>query len=317
MFSTPILLVVFNRPEYTKKVFEQIRMIRPTTLFIAADGPRPDRADDEEKCAEVRRIVSNIDWPCEVHKLFREKNIGFRDCVRLAFDWFFENVEAGIILEDDGLPHPSFFRFASEMLEKYRDNDKVMMITGNNFLPDIKMDTSYFFSRYYSIWGWASWRRAWKKYDFEMKSWAQKENKDKVKAFYSQKYMQDRTKKMFDEIYPGPPKTWDTQWLYACLINDGFCITPSVNIVSNIGLDGVHSEGHNQNIPTRDLYGTEFRNPNTIEECAEYDNTFYTRNLQPPPFSLKREILKILFQSAVWKKILRPIYHFALPKRAT
>lgn len=307
-FHTPILFVVFNRPDTTRLVFEEIRKIRPSQLFIAADGPRLNKPGDNEKCVEVRKIISNVDWPCEVKTLFREKNLGFRDAERLAFDWFFENVEEGIILEDDQLPHQDFFRFCEEMLEKYRNNEQIMMVSGGNFLPDFKINDSYFFSKYFSIWGWATWRRAWRKYDFSMKSWSLRESKKKIKSNYTQDFMIERIIKMFNDTY-SKKNTWDTQWLYACLINNGLCITPKTNLITNIGIDGVHQGGHNQNIPTSNLYNEELRHPKAIRENSCYDNAFYERNFREPnrPFyvELKRWVISIAVEYESIKKIYR------------
>lgn len=312
MYKVPILLVVFNRPDYTQKIFDQVREIAPTQLFIAADGPRPDRPDDLDKTNRVRDIVSKVDWPCEVHKLFRDKNIGFRDAERFAFDWFFEHVEAGVILEDDELPNQSFFRFAEEMLERYKDNKEVMMITGSNPMSDPEMKDSYFFSKYFSIWGWASWRRAWKQYDFDMKSWGEKNNKIKIKNIFSQKFMQGRLKKMFDEIYPGPPKTWDTQWMYACLMNNGVCIVPKVNLITNIGIEGVHSQGGNQNLQSYDIYQYgRLTHPQAIAVNTDYDNAFFEKNFKEPKrplhIRLKRGLISILVRYEWIKKIYRAL----------
>ena len=155
-FSIPILFLVFNRPETTALVFQEIRKVRPQQLFVAADGPRPDRTGEAEKCAEVKKIVAAVDWPCEVKTLFRDNNLGCRVAVSSAINWFFENVEEGIILEDDCLPHPDFFRFCNELLDYYRNDERIMHIGGNNFQFVNKYGkSSYYFSHYAHIWGWA------------------------------------------------------------------------------------------------------------------------------------------------------------------
>lgn len=308
-FTVPILLVVFNRPETTRRVFDEIRKQKPASLFIAADGPRPNRPDDATKCAEVRKIVSDIDWPCEVKTLFREKNLGFIQAEKLAFDWFFENVEEGIILEDDQLPHPSFFRFAAEMLKRYRDDEYISMITGDNFLSDLKIENSYFYSRFFPIWGWATWRRVWRQYDFNMTSWKDRKNKMRIQSMYPLSYVWNRMKKSFDEVY-AHKNTWDSQWLYTCLMTGGYCIVPSVNLISNIGIEGTHSQGHNQNLPTHDLYANgPLRHPESISENTQYDITFYERNFKEPDWTtwerLRRFIISILVRYAWIKRLYR------------
>lgn len=153
-YSVPILFIVFNRPDPTQQVFEKIRQIRPQQLFIAADGPRENQPDDKINCAQVRAIINRIDWDCQVQTLFSEKNLGCGKAVSNAITWFFEHVEEGIILEDDCVPDVSFFDFCKAMLEQYRNNPHVMMISGTSFLYNrIESRESYFFSKYYSIWG--------------------------------------------------------------------------------------------------------------------------------------------------------------------
>lgn len=311
-FTTPILLVIFNRPEYTKLVFEEIRKQRPTTLFIAADGPRTP--SEEAVCRETRAIVGNIDWPCDVKTLFRETNFGFAQAEKLAFDWFFENVEEGIILEDDQLPHPSFFRFMAEMLEKYRDNEKVMMITGDNFLQEFQTENSYFFSKYYPIWGWATWRRAWRKYDFDMKGWGDLENKKRLKTLYPEKYMLRHMTKMFDDVYINK-NTWDTQWVYACIISNSLCIVPSKNLISNIGIYGTHQGGFNQNLPVFNLYEKPLNHPPQITENTTYDSLLYQRNFCPQPGSFFKNIKWKIIGFLATKRIVKKLYRYAIKVR--
>ena len=188
-FPVPILLIIFNRLETTERVFAQIKKIRPQALFIAADGPRQDRIGEIEKCEKVRNyVINNIDWDCQVKTLFRDKNIGCRLAVSSALDWFFSHVAQGIILEDDCLPNQSFFPYCEELLNRYQDNEKVFMISGNNFLLEPQAEsTSYYFSRLTHVWGWASWRRAWSGYDISLKDYPEFiENKIIEKIWRSQ-----------------------------------------------------------------------------------------------------------------------------------
>lgn len=300
----PVAFVIFNRPDYTKAVFAEIRKVQPKKLFIIADGPRTP--SEEEACKETRAIVENIDWPCEVHRNYAEKNLGLKERFRSGLNWFFENVEQGIILEDDCLPHQSFFRFASEMLAKYKDDERIMMISGDNFLPSFEIQDSYFFSHYFPIWGWATWRRAWKKYDVGIESWELPESRKRLKKMYVQKYMINHTSKLFDDIRSGKLNTWDVQWLYTCLMSDGLCITPKINLVSNIGIYGTHQGGSNQNLPTRDIYQDgNLKHPKSVELSTEYDRTFYEKNFAPGPFNLKKWIIAVLVKYEAIKKIYR------------
>lgn len=308
IIETPaVAFMIFNRPNYTKAVFAEIRKARPPKLFIVADGPRTP--SEEAVCKETRAVVQTIDWPCEVHRNYAEKNLGLKERFHSGLNWFFENVEEGIILEDDCLPHPSFFRFTGEILERYRDNEQIMMVSGDNFLPNLKNNESYFFSRYFSVWGWATWRRAWGKYDVEMRGWGSRKNKEKIKKVYPQKFMVKHIIKLLDDEY-AKKHTWDPQWLYACLMHDGLCITPHVNLISNIGVEGTHQGGYNQNLPTYDIYATGgLRHPETITENTNYDNTFYERDFKPKPQTLwtylRRKVIAILVKYEFIKKIYR------------
>src|SRR3989344_3825023 len=237
-FNTPILFLIFNRPDKTKRVFEEIRKRRPTRLFVAGDGPRIDRPADIELCREARDIATTIDWPCEVHTLFREENLGCKYGPAGAFDWFFENVEEGIILEDDDLPVPSFFTFCATMLEKYRDDPRVMHIGGVNLQQnnkDFTCEESYYFSRMANIWGWASWRRAWKFYDVEVRRWPEVKEKKLLYDIFDNGLAAYTLGKKFQLYYERKLPAYDGPWTFACLVNKGLCIYPRYNLISNIG----------------------------------------------------------------------------------
>ncbi len=304
----PVAFIIFNRPDYTRRVFAEIRKARPAHLFIIADGPRTPA--ETAICEETRAVVADVDWPCEVHRNYAEKNLGLKERFLSGLNWFFAQVTEGIILEDDQLPHPSFFRFTAEMLEKYQYDERVMMVTGDNFLPDFKIDDSYFFSKFPPIWGWATWRRAWATYDSDMAGWKNRENRKKIKAMYSQEFMATHTVKTFDAVYK-KKNTWDPQWLYACLIHDGLCITPSVNLVSNIGIEGTHGGGHNQNLPTYDLYEMgALRHPKTIAENTAYDNTFYEKSFKGPDYPFQERLRGRVVDTLVHYEPLKKIYRF-------
>ena len=250
---TPVLFLIFNRPEMTRRVFEAIRSAKPTTLFVAADGPRPSRPLEAELCNQARQaVLSGIDWKCEVKTLFRDKNFGCRLAVSSAITWFFDEVEEGIILEDDCLPEPSFFRYSEELLEKYRHDNQIMMISGDNFQPVKRGEGSYWFSRYVHIWGWATWRRAWQKYDLAMKTWPEIRDSGHLKHTLPPS-VYNKSKKLFDRAFDGELSTWDIQWLFACWINSGLSITPNTNLVSNIDSFGTHMKVYDPfiNIPVQ------------------------------------------------------------------
>lgn len=254
--KSPVLFLVFNRPDTTKLVLEAIRQARPSQLFVAADGPREGKSGEAEKCADARRIVyDGIDWDCEVKTLFRDRNLGCKVAVSHAIDWFFEHTGEGIILEDDCLPHPTFFRFCEELLDRYRDDKRIAQISGDNFqFGKKRTEYSYYFSRYSHIWGWASWRRAWKNYDVDMKSWPEIRDNGWLQDWLGNKKLIQYWMRIFERAYQGELDTWDYQWTFTCWVQKRLTILPNVNLVSNIGfnVDATHTSYKNDksaNIP--------------------------------------------------------------------
>lgn len=244
--KTAVLLVIFNRPETTRIVFEAIRKAKPPRLYIAADGPRPEVPTDLKKCEEARDIVNQVDWNCDVKTLFREKGLGCGLGPSSAFSWFFEHEEAGIILEDDCLPSQSFFWFCEELLERYRDDNRVMHIGGNNFLNGWQKDRdySYYFSNSGHIWGWATWRRAWKLFDFNISLYDKLKNKNYFENFFLNPVEKIYRLRKFDKTIAGAHVNWwDYQWDFARYINSGLAIVPKINLIKNIGFgeDATHT----------------------------------------------------------------------------
>ena len=200
---TAVLFLVFNRPETTKQVFEAIRQAKPPRLYVAADGAREGKPGESERVEQVRQIATEVDWPCEVKTLFRDKNLGCKQAVSSAIDWFFDNEEQGIILEDDCLPHPDFFTFCETLLKRYATDERVWVITGDNFQDGQKRgDGSYYFSRYNHVWGWASWRRAWSKRDMSIKFWPKWKVSPEWKACVPDKIERKYWSKIFEHIGP-------------------------------------------------------------------------------------------------------------------
>jgi hypothetical protein len=247
MYNTPILFLIFNRIDSTIAVFEKIRSIKPKQLFIAADGPRTCNVGEEEKCNEVRRyVLSNIDWDCEVKTLFREDNFGCGKAVSSAISWFFNSVDEGIILEDDCLPSYSFFTYCNQLLEKYRDENNIFMISGNNFQKKAKIPDSYYFSSYAHIWGWATWKRSWDKYSFTLNGISETEFRLCLKRYFITKLEIDYWVNLFYTMKNNPIDTWDYQLLFAQWINNGLTILPNSNLVTNIGFNenATHTKSH-------------------------------------------------------------------------
>ena len=243
--TPPILFLIFNRPDLSGRVFERIREARPERLFIAADGPRADRPDDARLCKEARGITSQVDWPCKLRTLFRGENLGCKVAVEDAISWFFNEVEAGIILEDDCLPSRSFFPFCSDLLQTHASSDHVAVISGNDLRPDGEASGhSYYFSHYGGCWGWASWRRAWNEYQSELPArepgdvlnWLEQELGDRSAAAYWQE--------IFLRVSRHEINSWAYRWLFSQWAKGRVAISPAVNLVSNIGFDerGTHTK---------------------------------------------------------------------------
>ncbi len=257
-FDVPILFLIFNRPETTIHVFNEIKKVKPKKLYVASDGPRTGNYNDTEKCSQVKSIIENgIDWDCEVKTLYRETNLGCKIAVSSAIDWFFLNEEMGIILEDDCVPSQSFFYFCKELLDKYKDDTRVMMVSGFNFKSDNQIkDASYYFSKFSNIWGWASWRRAWKYYDVNMSNFKDFKNKKIIKNIFNSYFMQQYWLMKFEETCQGKINTWDYQWSYTLMSQNGLCIVPYKNLISNIGLDisATHTKKTNKKLFNLDRY---------------------------------------------------------------
>ncbi len=242
-FNTPILFMIFNRPDTTRRVFERIKQIKPPVLLISADGPRKDRPQEYERCQQCRDIIKEIDWECRVETNFSDVNLGCKKRVSSAITWAFDLVDRAIILEDDILVDMSFFRFCQEMLEKYKDDERIMMVSGNDLGRNDIGDASYGFSSMASIWGWATWRRAWKKYDVEMKLWPEAQKMGLLQqTFFRKRVIEDWTSD-FQNTYDGKIDTWDYQWLFCQMLNRGMGIVPKYNMVENIGFreDATHT----------------------------------------------------------------------------
>lgn len=279
MLNTPILFLVFNRLDTTKQVFAKIRNVQPSQLFIAADGPRPQKEGENEKTELVRKfILENIDWPCEVKTLFRHENLGCGHAVSQAITWFFEQVEQGIILEDDCLPDLSFFRFCEELLEKYQNDRRIMHIGGVNFQPkSARYEGSYYFSKYPHIWGWATWSRAWKFYNFSVSS----QDFQNIYKTTNIRYNKERRfwKKYAYDLSTVKIDTWDIQWVLATFKNNSFSITPSVNLVENIGFN-VNATHTKDPDPFHIRASKEIIFPLVHQEkiCIDFEKDFYYFN---------------------------------------
>jgi hypothetical protein len=301
MLQTPVLFIVFNRPDTTQVVFDAIKKAQPKQLFIAADGPRKDKKDDLEKCNAVRAIIKEVDWECEVKTFFRDENLGCNKAVTGAISWFFEQVEEGIILEDDCLPHKDFWGYACELLNKYRDNTQVKIINGNNFQNGNKRgDASYYFSYLPSIWGWATWRRAWKEYDYDIMLHLNKAELNRmVETVYADKDARKYWLKYFNYIKEGRPIAWDSRVTLSIWKHRGLCIAPNTNLITNIGFgsEATHSMSNDSQFanmtshPILPLLHPISIVRNEVADIFYYKN--YQHNTLTPP-NLRRKIEELI-----------------------
>jgi hypothetical protein len=257
-FSVPIAILGFNRPDLMRRQIELLRTLRPTRVLVVLDGPRPSRPAEAALCAEVEASLKGIDWPCELEVHRAEKNLGCRKRVSSGVTWVFSRVERAILLEDDCSPHPDFFPYAEELLERYADDPRVMHISGFNPVPEPSDDgTSYAFTRFPMIWGWAGWRRAWTHYDESLSRWATLRAQWRLfralpflgYLYWNRKFFKIR--RGFD--------TWDYQWTFACLTNGGLCARPNGNLMTNLGFreDATHTTAASD-VPTFRVRPLEF-----------------------------------------------------------
>lgn len=293
--NTPVALLIFNRPDTTERVFREIAKAKPPKLLVVADGPRSNKVGESEKCRQTREIIEKVDWDCDVITNYADINMGCKLRVASGIDWIFEQVEEAIILEDDCLPDPSFFRFCEEMLVRYRDNDRVSMVSGGNLQFGRQRGLgSYYFSRYTHIWGWASWRRAWQHYDRDIKLWPQFRDEGWIETLFPNKGEQQYWRNSFQMVYDGSLDTWDCSWTFAALLKGMLQIVPNVNLISNIGFGPgathTHEVGVHSNMPIQPI-AFPLVHPNFVLQDP-YGDRFISEDQIAPSFA-KRQLRKI------------------------
>lgn len=281
--KNPILLVIFNRPNQTAKVFDVIKKVKPDRLYINSDGPRKQFYDEDKILIEkTRNIVKSIDWPCKLKTNFLQDNLGLKKSVARGIDWFFDQEEKGIILEDDCLPHLDFFKYCDEMLDYYNNDKEVFAINGTSFSKYSKENSSasYYFSKYIHVWGWAGWRRSWKYYNYHMSFWpAWKKSSNWIK-FMNDPVERLYWKKNFDLSYNKKIQTWDYPWKASIWYNRGKVIMPYKNLVSNIGFGSgsTHTNsyndprGHRPTYPLKKINHNKYRSTNKKDESYIFYN---------------------------------------------
>jgi hypothetical protein len=283
--QSAILFIFFNRIDTTLRVLEQIALARPSRLYLNCDGPRPGREEEAEKCMQARKaVVDFINWECEVHTLFREENVGPKEAISAAIDWFFEHEEEGIILEHDCMPAPTFFYYCDHLLEQYRNDSRICLISGCNLKTGTKWGNgSYYFSNLTNGWGWATWKRSWKYYDKDLKQFEADQVRAPLQKIFEHPLIVDRWVEIFRETKEGKINTWDYQLSFSHLFNHSLTIVPNYNLVSNIGFDEYAENTTNPdspfaNIPLEDI--TEIIHPTFMVPEKEADNQILFQEFQ-------------------------------------
>ncbi|MEH2255378.1 glycosyltransferase family 2 protein [Nostoc sp.] len=299
--QTPVTFIIFKRPQTTEKVFEAIRKAKPIKLFVIADGPRTEREDEAEKCEATRAIIERVDWDCEVIKDYSDINLGCAKRVSSGLDWVFNNVEETIILEDDCIPHSTFFRFSQELLEKYRNDTRIATISAQNLqLGQKRTNYSYYFSRYNHCWGWASWRRAWQHYDLTIKLWKEVQAENLLHDILIDQKAVNFWQRIFQSVYDNPTGiTWDYQWTFASWMQGSLSIIPNVNLISNVGVgaDATHFTSNQ-----------EFSFINMSMQAMEFP-------LKHPPFIVRNVEADNFIQKTVYKATVLDIFKEEVKKR--
>ena len=309
MLSTPVLLIVYNRPDATALVFDAIRQAQPRQLFIAADGPRDGVPNDRARSNNVRKIVSNVDWECEEMTLFHGVNLGCRLGPATAITWFFENVEQGIILEDDCLPSQSFFRYCEELLNYFKDDKRIFSINGSS-LGYSSNESSYTYSMFMNMWGWATWKRVARQIDYDLQYWDKMKFKKlwlyrKLNAsnyldvdFNWIRYWEARIHWLLDGF-----ETWDYQWVFHQLKYNMLSVVPSKNLITNIGFGDDATHTFDPKNPVAGLKAEEMDFP-LVHPDSVINNTYYLNNYIKKKWCsyckvttinvIKRKLLKLL-----------------------
>ena len=257
--TSAVLFLIFNRPDVTKKVFEQIRHAKPARLYVAADGPRSDKENEALLCEQTRAIIKAIDWNCELKTLYRDENLGCKVAVSSAIGWFFDQEDEGIILEDDCLPATSLFYFCDTLLDYYRNDNRVRHIAGSNFQQGNTWgEASYYFSNLTHVWGWASWKRVWADYDVDLSDYNDNEVKQQLHDIFGDTYIVNSWMQIFEVLKAKKIDTWDYQLAFTNFMNKGLSVMPNVNLVSNIGFGSgaTHTsdiENENAGIPLSNI----------------------------------------------------------------
>lgn len=306
-YPVPVLIIGFNRSDTFQKVFDQVKKVKPQKLYLAVDGPRNDVPTDKENCMKVCDIAKQVDWECDIHTLFRKKNVGCGRGPSEAITWAFETCgDRLIILEDDCVPVDSFFPFCEELLERYRDDERVWLISANCYykVENGFKDSDYMFSNFAHTHGWATWKRCWNHFDIEMSDFPAFIAKggaynampfEEAAELWNWKYQ-----KVYDNIEIERTHSWDSQWGYARLKNRGLGIVPSVHLIQYVGEYGTHFHGDAKlNIINSGEMPQKIRHPQFILPEIEYEREYfskYIRKRYPTKWMKIKKTIKSLFK---------------------
>ena len=303
MEIAPVVLVLFNRPKETREVFKKVRQARVPKLYIIMDAPRNGNETDIKLNEEVKEIVQNVDWECQVKWNIAKENMGVGPRPYTGIDWVFQHEDRAIILEDDCVPALAFFDFASELLERYKDDHRIMHISGTRYNQEfVSNNDSYLFSRYQYNWGWATWRRAWKCYDYDLSNY----NEVKRKKYFENRFSNSEAthwQGKFDRAQEQKARMWDYQWQYAVFMNSGLCIFPKENLICNIGPFGTTAPNFNASLYYRDI-DESFQikeHPTVVCVNEAFDQYYFNKH--------------IFVQLSIFQRIIRKIKRLIIPKK--
>jgi hypothetical protein len=278
MTEVPVALIVFRRPDTTRRVLDAIRRARPRQLFVIADGPREGHPTDAEQCRATRDVIAEVDWDCDVRRNYAEENMGCQRRVATGLDWVFDQVDRAIILEDDCVPDPSFFSFCVEMLDRYESETHIMTVSGNNFQPGRRTKYSYYFSRYMHCWGWATWQRAWHCFDVTMDQWPTVRDEDWLSEIFESPSAVSYWENILNQVFRDAIDSWAYVWQYNIWMRGGLNVLPEENLVRNIGFGDGASHTRWGDSPANQVSSIEqpIRHPSVIVRHRTADR--YTQN---------------------------------------
>ena len=307
--KAPVVLIIFNRPELLKKTFEMVRQYQPKELFIIADGPRKDHPGEAEKCKETRNIVSNIDWECKVHQNYSSDNMTCSKRIHTGLSWVFKKVDRAIILEDDCLPNSDFFDYCATLLELYKNEEKVWSITGDNFQSGRKRGSaSYYFSKYFHGWGWATWARCWNTaIDENLSFWPSLKKSKEWTLMHPNKHERKYWGDIYDDIYNGKLDYWDYWFSASITKNYGLTATPNVNLVTNEGFgpDGTHTLFAKKKSGLKNYSIGNLTHPEAVKKDKNADSYLYNYHYGGKSQFIYRKLLRFFKLEEYAKKFFK------------